>query len=162
MPKKTEKIAITIDAPTAKKRKGVVPKSAFKEGNPYAFKKGQSGNPSGRPPAATDRLLSKAFRVQLGARCSKDEVTSALGLPRGSTWANVLAASAIRRAVRGSVADLQAILAATEPASSRNGMNPMDPDGDATGPMPSLQINLDQARPLEAPQPTTIEGSTGG
>jgi hypothetical protein len=161
MPKRTEKIAITVEAPTTKKRKGVVPKSAFKEGNPYAFKKGQSGNPSGRPSAATDRLLSKAFRVQLGAR-AKDEVTSALDLPRGSSWATCLAASAIRRAVRGSVADLQAILSATEPAS-RNGQNPMGLDGESMGGVvPELHISLVQARPelLNSREPPTLDAAT--
>jgi len=160
MPKKTEKIAITIDAPTAKKRKGVVPKSAFKEGNPYAFKKGQSGNPSGRPSAATDRLLSKAFRVQLGSRCCNDELTSALDLPRGSTWANVLAASAIRRAVRGSVADLQAILAATEPASSRRGgLELMDPDGEPMGAAPEIHVHL-TAPNRELREAPTLDATT--
>ncbi|WP_433972695.1 hypothetical protein [Tunturiibacter lichenicola] len=60
---------------------------------------------------------------------------------------------------KGAVADLNVILAATEPASSRGGgFDPMSLGGESMGSIPELHISLVQARP-ELDQPTMISAN---
>jgi Family of unknown function (DUF5681) len=61
-------------------------------GKPYRWKKGQSGNPSGRPKS---KILSDAYRRKLGEPVPND--------PEGRTWAELIAEAQVRDAVRGNV-----------------------------------------------------------
>jgi len=62
------------------------------DGKPYRFKKGQSGNPSGRPKSKT---LSDAYRNKLEEAVPDD--------PKGRTFAELIADAQTREAVRGNV-----------------------------------------------------------
>jgi hypothetical protein len=61
-------------------------------GQPYRWKKGLSGNPSGRPKSKT---LSVAYRNKLEEPVPND--------PEGRTWAELIAEDRVRDAVRGNV-----------------------------------------------------------
>lgn len=72
----------------------------FKPGNPWRFKKGQSGNPGGRP-----KLLSDAYREWLAAE-NEDGVTNAAALASrlgeaAISFADVPAAKELRAATEG-------------------------------------------------------------
>jgi hypothetical protein len=155
------KIAVTIETPLpAKKRKGKPGNpTGFKPGNEHRFRSGQSGNPSGRPKDET-RLLSKAIRGQLGTR-APDEVSEALGLSRGASWAQCIAASLVRRAVlKGDLGAVNILLAASEP-TTRAGLDAlMDADGGSVG--PELHVHLISAQHRETVQPTMISANLEG
>jgi hypothetical protein len=159
MPKKPT-VTVTIETPTKDKKKRAAPSTAFREGNPYRFQVGhskKSPNPAGRPPDEM-RLISRSLRAQLPHR-APDAVASALNLSPGASWAQCISASLLRRAVRGDNNAVSIILNATEPAS-RNGLDPMGLDRESMGGVvPELHISLVQARPIEAPQPTTISAN---
>jgi len=70
----------------------------FTRGNRYAFRKGRSGNPAGRPKSIT---LSEAYRRELAKVDPED--------PDGRTHAEVLAGRMIDRAKAGDVAALKEI-----------------------------------------------------
>jgi hypothetical protein len=61
-------------------------------GKPHRWKKGQSGNPSGRPKSKT---LSDAYKNKLEEPVPND--------PEGRTWAELIAEAQVRDAVRGNV-----------------------------------------------------------
>src|ERR1700733_8306781 len=61
-------------------------------GKPYRWKKGQSGNPSGRPKSKT---LSDAYKSKLEELVPNDS--------EGRTWAELIAEAQVRDAVRGNV-----------------------------------------------------------
>jgi Family of unknown function (DUF5681) len=61
-------------------------------GKPYRWKKGQSGNFSGRPKCKT---LSEAYKNKLEEPVPND--------PEGRTWAELIAEGQVRDAVRGNV-----------------------------------------------------------
>jgi hypothetical protein len=61
-------------------------------GKPYRWKKGMSGNPSGRPKSKT---LSDAYRNKLEEPVPND--------PEKRTWAELIAEAQVRDAVRGNV-----------------------------------------------------------
>jgi hypothetical protein len=73
------------------------------DGEPYRWKKGQSGNPSGRPKSKT---LSDAYRMKLEEPVPND--------PEGRTWAELIAEAQIRDAVRGNVQAAREIADRTE------------------------------------------------
>ena len=75
----------------------------FMSGNPHAFRKGQSGNPAGRPKSIT---LSEAYRRELARVDPKD--------PEGRTYAEVLAEKMRERASSGDVAALRELADRTE------------------------------------------------
>jgi hypothetical protein len=68
----------------------------FEGGNAHTFRKGQSGNPAGRPKSLT---LSEAYRREL-AKVDPDD-------PQGRTHAEVLAGRMIARAKTGDVQALK-------------------------------------------------------
>lgn len=82
--------------------KGNNPKIAA-DGEPYRWKKGQSGNPSGRPKSKT---LSDAYKHKLQELVPND--------PEGRTWAELIAAGQIRDAVKGNVQAAREIADRTE------------------------------------------------
>jgi hypothetical protein len=73
------------------------------EGKPHRWKKGQSGNPSGRPKSKT---LSEAYRKKLEEPVPND--------PEGRTWAELIAEAQVRDAVRGNVQAAREIADRTE------------------------------------------------
>ena len=100
MRKRDSKLRLaTATSPRIKKR---VRGKPFEKGNtlslPYRFKKGQSGNPSGRPKC---KEISKALRKLLA---------SEVNLPRaGRTYAEQLVAAWIRLGLGGNAAAISAI-----------------------------------------------------
>jgi Family of unknown function (DUF5681) len=62
------------------------------DGKPFRWKKGQSGNLSGRPKCKT---LSEAYKNKLEEPVPND--------PEGRTWAELIAEGQVRDAVRGNV-----------------------------------------------------------
>lgn len=72
-------------------------------GKPHQWKKGQSGNPSGRPKS---KCLSDAYRDKLGEPVPND--------PEGRTWAELIAEAQVRDAVRGNVQAAREIADRTE------------------------------------------------
>src|SRR3984885_4013620 len=72
-------------------------------GKPYRWKKGQSGNPSGRPKSKT---LSDAYKSKLEEPVAND--------PEGRTWAELIAEAQVRDAVRGNVQAAREIADRTE------------------------------------------------
>ncbi|MFZ0640626.1 MAG: DUF5681 domain-containing protein, partial [Candidatus Acidiferrales bacterium] len=73
------------------------------DGKPYRWKKGQSGNPSGRPKSKT---LSDAYKNKLEESVPND--------PEGRTWAELIAEAQVRDAVRGNVQAAREIADRTE------------------------------------------------
>ena len=73
------------------------------DGKFHRWKKGQSGNPSGRPKCKT---LSNAYRNKLEEVVPND--------PEGRTWAELIAEAQVRDAVRGSVQAAREIADRTE------------------------------------------------
>ena len=73
------------------------------DGKPYRWKKGQSGNPSGRPKSKT---LSDAYKNKLEEPVPND--------PDGRTWAELIAEAQVRDAVRGNVQAAREIADRTE------------------------------------------------
>ena len=78
------------------------PNSA-EDGKSHRWKKGQSGNPSGRPKS---KMLSDAYRNKLEEPVPND--------PEGRTWAELIAEAQIRYAVRGNVQAAREIADRTE------------------------------------------------
>jgi hypothetical protein len=74
----------------------------FAKGNVYAFMKGRSGNPRGRPRSA---LLSDALRRTLAEVCPEDPE---------KTWAEVIADQLIAKAAAGDVSAAKEIADRTE------------------------------------------------
>ncbi|MFZ0735630.1 MAG: DUF5681 domain-containing protein [Candidatus Acidiferrales bacterium] len=72
-------------------------------GQPHRFKKGQSGNPSGRPKSKT---LSDAYKNKLEEPVPNDS--------EGRTWAELIAEAQVRYAVRGNVQAAREIADRTE------------------------------------------------
>lgn len=72
-------------------------------GMPYRWKKGKSGNPSGRPKSKT---LSDAYKYKLEEPVPND--------PEGRTWAELIAEAQVRDAVRGNVQAAREIADRTE------------------------------------------------
>ena len=72
-------------------------------GRPTQWKKGESGNPGGRPKSKT---LSDAYRNKLEERVPND--------PEGRTWAELIAEAQVRDAVRGNVQAAREIADRTE------------------------------------------------
>jgi hypothetical protein len=72
-------------------------------GKPYRWKKGQSGNASGRPKSKT---LSDAYRNKLEEPVPND--------PEKRTWAELIAEAQVRDAVRGNVQAAREIADRTE------------------------------------------------
>lgn len=72
-------------------------------GKSHRWKKGQSGNPSGRPKSKT---LSNAYRNKLEEVVPND--------PEGRTWAELIAEAQVRDAVRGNVQAAREIADRTE------------------------------------------------
>ncbi len=72
-------------------------------GRPYHWKKGQSGNPSGRPKS---KVLSDAYKNKLEELIPND--------PEGRTWAELIAEAQVRDAVRGNVQAAREIADRTE------------------------------------------------
>jgi len=72
-------------------------------GKSHRWKKGQSGNPSGRPKSKT---LSDAYRSKLEERVPND--------PESRTWAELIAEAQVRDAVRGNVQAAREIADRTE------------------------------------------------
>lgn len=72
-------------------------------GKPYRWKKGESGNPGGRPKSKT---LSAAYRTKLEEPVPND--------PEGRTWAELIAEAQVRDAVRGNVQAAREIADRTE------------------------------------------------
>jgi hypothetical protein len=72
-------------------------------GKPYRWKKGESGNPSGRPKSKT---LSEAYKNMLEELVPNDA--------EGRTWAELIAEGQIRDAVRGNVQAAKEIADRTE------------------------------------------------
>src|SRR5271163_882596 len=73
------------------------------DGKSHQWKKGQSGNPSGRPKCKT---LSNAYRNKLEEAVPND--------PEGRTWAELIAEAQVRDAVRGNVQAAREIADRTE------------------------------------------------
>jgi hypothetical protein len=73
------------------------------DGKSHRWKKGQSGNPSGRPKSKT---LSNAYRNKLEETVPND--------PEGRTWAELIAEAQVRDAVRGNVQAAREIADRTE------------------------------------------------
>ena len=73
------------------------------DGKSHRWKKGQSGNPSGRPKSKT---LSNAYRNKLEEPVPND--------PEGRTWAELIAEAQVRDAVRGNVQAAREIADRTE------------------------------------------------
>ncbi|HXR17449.1 MAG TPA: DUF5681 domain-containing protein [Terriglobales bacterium] len=73
------------------------------DGKPHRWKKGQSGNPSGRPKSKT---LSDAYRTKLEEPVPND--------PEARTWAELIAEAQVRDAVRGNVQAAREIADRTE------------------------------------------------
>jgi hypothetical protein len=72
-------------------------------GKSHQWKKGQSGNPSGRPKS---KSLSAAYRNKLEELVPND--------PEGRTWAELIAEAQVRDAVRGNVQAAREIADRTE------------------------------------------------
>ena len=72
-------------------------------GKAHRWKKGQSGNPSGRPRSKT---LSDAYKNKLQEPVPND--------PEGRTWAELIAEAQVRDAVRGNVQAAREIADRTE------------------------------------------------
>ena len=72
-------------------------------GKAHRLKKGQSGNPSGRPKS---KMLSDAYRSKLEESVPND--------PEGRTWAELIAEAQVRDAVRGNVQAAREIADRTE------------------------------------------------
>lgn len=73
------------------------------DGRCHRWKKGQSGNPSGRPKSKT---LSNAYRNKLEEEVPND--------PERRTWAELIAEAQVRDAVRGNVQAAREIADRTE------------------------------------------------
>lgn len=73
------------------------------DGKAHRRKKGQSGNPSGRPKS---RTLSDAYKYKLEEPVPND--------PEGRTWAELIAEAQVRDAVRGNVQAAREIADRTE------------------------------------------------
>jgi hypothetical protein len=73
------------------------------DGKSHRWKKGQSGNPSGRPKS---KILSDAYRSKLEEPVPND--------PEGRTWAELIAEAQVRDAVRGNVQAAREIADRTE------------------------------------------------
>jgi hypothetical protein len=73
------------------------------DGKAHRWKKGQSGNLSGRPKSKT---LSNAYRNKLEETVPND--------PEGRTWAELIAEAQVRDAVRGNVQAAREIADRTE------------------------------------------------
>jgi hypothetical protein len=96
------------------RRRGGPPQTLFQKGNKHRFQPGQSGNPGGRP-----KLLSDAYRSKLGEVSPND--------PEGRTYAEIIAAGQIVRAISDTQAARE-VRAATE--GSRLNVNGL---GEGTG-----------------------------
>jgi Family of unknown function (DUF5681) len=77
--------------------------SIAEDGKAHRWKKGQSGNPSGRPKS---KMLSDAYRNKLEEPVPND--------PEGRTWAELIAEAQVRDAVRGNVQAAREIADRTE------------------------------------------------
>jgi hypothetical protein len=73
------------------------------DGRSHRWKKGQSGNPSGRPKSKT---ISNAYRHKLEEEVPND--------PERRTWAELIAEAQVRDAVRGNVQAAREIADRTE------------------------------------------------
>lgn len=73
------------------------------DGRSHRWKKGQSGNPSGRPKS---KMLSDAYRSKIEEPVPND--------PEGRTWAELIAEAQVRDAVRGNVQAAREIADRTE------------------------------------------------
>lgn len=104
MAKKKQEIIVSTAKP---QRKKTVPKTAFKKGNTFGFKKGESGRTRKAKDTPPDdmRLVSRALRVSLGHR-APDERAKMVGLKPGSSWAQIVAQALMLKASEG---DVQAI-----------------------------------------------------
>jgi hypothetical protein len=98
------------------------------EGKPYRWKKGESGNPSGRPKS---KLISDAYRQRLGDMVPND--------PQERTWAELIAEGQIRAAAKGKTPAAAEICDRTE-GRSRQTVELSGPD---RGPIP---LNLEEVR----------------
>jgi hypothetical protein len=151
MPKK---MSVTIEA-AARKRTGVVQEHAFKPGNPYRFRPGQSGNKAGRPKDPPVKFISKALHSQLGDAANA-ETCAALRVPEGSSFAICIAQSLIRAAVRGDIGAAKLIADSTE--GTRSKLEFTDAEGDPLK-LPTLEIYLVQPN-REPALVQTLDAST--
>ena len=118
--RRTKKQKLDVEFTPRIPRKRRPPRTAYSEESPspYAFQPGQSGNPSGGRPKDENRLVSRALKFQLNNR-APDVVSKALGLPRGASWAQCLAASLIRRSVKGDMSAASLIVQTIEGTKSQ-------------------------------------------
>jgi hypothetical protein len=83
--------------------------SGIPTGKPHRFKKGQSGNVSGRPKY---KCLSNAYKYQLEQPVPGD--------PEGRTWGELLAEGMTRAAVKGNVQAARELAERTEGKASQH------------------------------------------
>jgi hypothetical protein len=140
MPKKSDKLTVTIESPTERKRNA--PRTAYSKENPspHSFASGVSGNPGGKP--MHHRLLTRALRARLDTR-APDKVAQALGLPRRASYAQVLSATLVNHALRGDMNAVRTIFEYTEGAPKQSlalGFDPDFDDADEAGPRLVVQF----------------------
>jgi hypothetical protein len=133
----------------AKTKQHKPPSNAFKPGNAFAFKPGQSGNSGGMGrPKDPYRLVSRAMRSHLNRRAT-DTAALDTGLERGASWAQVLGVSLINLAIAGDVHAARTVLEYTDAPLPRTARLELSgPDGEPLQP-PSLNIVV---VPCGAPQ----------
>jgi hypothetical protein len=158
---------VTLDTKDKPERKKRPPRTAFKPGNPYAFRPGESGRSRAKTPTAPDdvRLVSKALRARLPFR-APDAIALKLGLEPGASWAQCIAQSLIYTAVRGDVAGIRAIHELTEGMLHQRfgiGLDHVDEDGGG-GPRLVVQFVSSRYENDASPRPkffeTDLEGVT--
>lgn len=111
-PKVLGKIELNVLAPKPRKKKVMPEGKKFEKGNKYAYKPGQSGNPSGRPRGTGQSKLSKAYDVVLGQKVPK-EILALYGV-EDMTWAEVIARGMASKAATGDTPAAKEIREVTE------------------------------------------------
>lgn len=101
--------------PETPKKKGRVRGTTFEKGNPYAWKKGQSGNPRGKAKGNGITVISKAYTAKLSQKVAP-EVAEALGFDpeHPPTWAEAMATGMITRAISHDTAAAKEVREVTE------------------------------------------------
>lgn len=88
------KITLNIEPKPKKKPRG----KPFAKGNEFAFPKGQSGNPGGRPKGSGSKKISEAYTAILEQKIPED-VAEKLGLEGDVTWADAIAIQTAKNSV---------------------------------------------------------------
>lgn len=118
---------------------------------PYQYKKGQSGNPSGRPKGTGTKKISEAYTAYLQQEIPDDDRLK-LGLEPGTTWADAISIQIMRRSLGLVNSDGVCFTAVTELRETTEGKTPdkAEVSGKDGAPLTAPSIHV----VFEDPEPT--------